>query len=338
MRRFLLCLFALVALGSNAGSVSADYIALDTLDLLLEEESLLEGLAGGQLFEVLSARDMRSPLGERNGWLIVQDVDVTSIDGSSFTLYAIDGEGDGYTLAIDVLGDGTLSVYDGELDSTEFWRPVKLSKGVVDLAGPERTSTQATDADPSATGYMTPGRLPSSSNQRQANTPRVPASTIDALMMSTKSAAVNTGAFIEEQLKRIETLNGVRDALHDELATLHNQLRDSTSTSASLAIGSRTESATSSLDGLITSSGVELPLGKIEAILAAIQQLMDLIASLVEDGASEELIEKYSNDLAELIRRLNELLKSMTNAATPDLQSGITLVENDAPPSSSLTD
>ena len=338
MRRFLLCLFALIALGSNAGAVSAAYIALDTLDLLLEEESLLERLAGGQLFEVLSARDMRSPLGERNGWLIVQDVDVTSIDGSSFTLYAMDGEGDSYTLAIDVLGDGTLSVYDGELDSMEFWRAVKLNKGVVDLAGPERTSTQATDADASAAGYMTPDRLLSFSNQRQANTPRVPASTINALMTSTKGAAVNTGAFIEEQLKRIETLNDVKDALHDELARLHSQLRDSTSSSASLVIASRTASATSSLDGLITSSGVEVPLGKIEAILAAIQQLMDLIASLREEGASEEQIEKYSNDLAELIRRLNELLKSMTSAATPDLQSGITLVENDGPPSNSLTD
>lgn len=99
-------------------------VSFDMQDLLEAEQSLLESLAGGSQFEVLGGWEVGSGPGQRSAEIVVDDVDVTSLDGNSFILYVLDEEGEQVGLDVIVQEDGVLSVYDPATDSEAYFSPV----------------------------------------------------------------------------------------------------------------------------------------------------------------------------------------------------------------------
>ncbi|MFP6639395.1 MAG: hypothetical protein VCC04_04055, partial [Myxococcota bacterium] len=87
-------------------------VTFDMAELLPEEQDLLEDLAGGGSFEVLAGWEVGSQPGQKSSEIVVEDVDVTSDDGRTFTLYIVDDEGHQSSLDVEVQDDGVLSVYD----------------------------------------------------------------------------------------------------------------------------------------------------------------------------------------------------------------------------------
>ena len=83
------------------------------------------------MFEVYVDWDQGSAPGRGNNWFIIDDVDVTSIDGRLFTLYLIDEDGLDCVLDVEVMEDGSLMVYELANDSAQFWRAVVLDEGEV---------------------------------------------------------------------------------------------------------------------------------------------------------------------------------------------------------------
>ena len=160
---FLQIFFALIL---NSGHAPAAEVTLDMLDMLPQEQKMLEGLAGARSFEVMKGPDVGSKPGRRRGPIIVEDIDITSMDGSRFTLYAVDEDGAGYELEIEVLQDGALSVYERASDSVEFWHGTAVSdQSIVRTVGGERiksdpgvssaagmADSDITQGDPQTTG------------------------------------------------------------------------------------------------------------------------------------------------------------------------------------------
>ena len=99
-------------------------VSFDMAELLPEEQYLLEDLAGGGSFEVLAGWEVGSQPGQKASVIVIEDVDVTSQDGSTFTLYTVDGQGVQSSLDVVVEEDGVLAVYDPASDSVAYLNPV----------------------------------------------------------------------------------------------------------------------------------------------------------------------------------------------------------------------
>ena len=113
-------------------------VSFDMVDLLEEEQSLLESLAGGSEFEVLGGWETGSGPGQRSAEIFVDDVDVTSSNGRSFILYVLDEEGEESSLDVIVQDDGVLSVYDPATDSEAYFSPFVTEAEVVTSVQPNQ--------------------------------------------------------------------------------------------------------------------------------------------------------------------------------------------------------
>ena len=114
-----------IVVGNPADTVvgSPTEVTLDAREMMPAEGAQLADLAGGTRFVVVSGWEVGAAPGQRSGAIRVEDVDVTSRDGRSFTLYVVEPGGNRSSLDVYVEGDGSLSVYDPATDSLATFLP-----------------------------------------------------------------------------------------------------------------------------------------------------------------------------------------------------------------------